>query len=47
MEPGLFEIDDEGEISGRLPEVADRLLTGISYIWVPVSEKSLGTDLLR
>lgn len=47
MEPGLFEIDDEGEISGSLPAVADRLLTGISYIWVPVSEKSLGTDLLR
>lgn len=47
MEPGLFEIDDDGEISGSLPAVADRLLTGISYIWVPVSEKSLGTDLLR
>lgn len=46
LEPGLFEINDEGEISGKMPDLARTLLEGLSYTWVPVTDARLGLTLL-
>lgn len=46
LEPGLFEINDQGEISGKMPDLARTLLDGLSYTWVPVTDASLGLSLL-
>jgi hypothetical protein len=47
LEPGLFEIDDEGGIAGLLPERAAALLHGYYYQWLPVADQAEGLSLLR
>lgn len=46
LEPGLFEINKEGKISGKMPDLAGTLLEGLSYTWVPVTDARLGLSLL-
>lgn len=47
LEPGLFEIDNDGRISGLLPERTAALLQGYHYRWLPVVDQEEGLLLLR